>query len=135
MDCLTFTRQLIFRHSYWRTDAPCANRSGGPNTKKNLQNIIGLPCLVNIAYLRRETWVCQYIGAQMPPVPLLMAHRTQKIDKLVRYKVCIKIKKIVSHHLLADRTKRSGPNISVHHAYFHTNCQLTGHNIEETEIR
>ena len=27
---------LIFRHSYWRTDAPCANRGGGPNKKKKL---------------------------------------------------------------------------------------------------
>jgi hypothetical protein len=27
---------LIFRQYYWRTDAPCANRSGGPNTKKKL---------------------------------------------------------------------------------------------------
>ncbi len=77
----------------------------------------------------------QYIGTQMPPAPLLMAHRTQKIDKLVRYKVRIKITKIVSHHLLGDKTKRSGPNISVRRAYFHTNCLLTGLYIEETEIR
>jgi hypothetical protein len=27
---------LIIRQYYWRTDAPCANRSGGPNTKKIL---------------------------------------------------------------------------------------------------
>ena len=27
---------LIFRHAYWRTDVPCANRGGGPNTKKKL---------------------------------------------------------------------------------------------------
>ncbi len=25
---------LIIRQYYWRTDAPCANRSGGPNMKK-----------------------------------------------------------------------------------------------------
>ena len=77
----------------------------------------------------------QYIGAQMPPAPLLMAHRTQKIDKLVRYKVHIKITKIISHHLLAGRTKRSGLNISVRLAYFHTSRLLTGLYIEETEIR
>jgi hypothetical protein len=27
---------LIIRQYYWRTDAPCANRSGGPNTKNIL---------------------------------------------------------------------------------------------------
>ncbi len=27
---------LIFRQYYWRTDAPCANRSSGPNTNKKL---------------------------------------------------------------------------------------------------
>ncbi len=27
---------LIIRQYYWRTDAPCANRSGGPNMKKFL---------------------------------------------------------------------------------------------------
>jgi hypothetical protein len=26
---------LIMRQYYWRTDAPCANRNGGPNRKKN----------------------------------------------------------------------------------------------------
>ncbi len=31
---------LTIRQYYWRTDAPCANRNGGPNTKKNLRNII-----------------------------------------------------------------------------------------------
>ncbi len=48
---------LIFRHSYWCTDAPCANRGGGPNTKIK---IIGAPCLVSIAYWRRGTLVRQY---------------------------------------------------------------------------
>ncbi len=55
---------LILRQYYWRTDAPCANRSGGPNRKKksakqNL-NIIGAQCLVSIAYWRRGTLVRQY---------------------------------------------------------------------------
>ncbi len=27
---------LIFCQFYWRTDAPCANRSGGPNKKKKI---------------------------------------------------------------------------------------------------
>jgi hypothetical protein len=54
---------LILPQYYWRTDAPCANRSGGPNRKKksakqNL-NIIGAQCLVSIAYWRRGTLVRQ----------------------------------------------------------------------------
>jgi hypothetical protein len=44
-------------------------------------------------------------------------------------------KKYHINHLLAGRTKRSGPNILVRRAYFHTNQLLTGLYIEETEIR
>ena len=54
---------LIIRQYYWRTDAPCATNNGGPNTKI----IIGAPCLVSIAYWRRGTSVCQYIGVLWPP--------------------------------------------------------------------
>ncbi len=57
---------------------------------------------------------------------------------LSKRKVHIKITTIVSHHLLAGRTKRfqkrSGPNISVGPAYFHTNHLLTGLYKVETEI-
>ena len=66
---------LTIRQYYWRTDAPCANRNGGPNTKKNPRNIIGSPCLVRIAYLRRGTSVPQYIGAPIHPAPIVLAHR------------------------------------------------------------
>ncbi len=48
---------LIIRQYYWRTDVPCANSNGGPNTKKK---IIGAQCLVKIAYWRRGTLVRQY---------------------------------------------------------------------------
>jgi len=81
--------------------------------KKNPRNIIGLPCLVNIAYWRRETSVRQYIGAQMPPAPLLMAHRTQKIDKLVRYEVYIKITYWRAEQKEADRTTRCAAPIFI----------------------
>jgi hypothetical protein len=67
--------------------------------------------------------VRQYIGAQMPPAPLLMAHQTQKIDKLVRYKVHIKI------------TYWRAEQKEAECAYFHTNHLLTGLYVEETEIR
>jgi hypothetical protein len=36
--------------SSWRTDAPCSNRNGGPNTKKNPPNIFSAQSLLIIAY-------------------------------------------------------------------------------------
>ncbi len=67
---------LIFHQYYWRTDAPCANRSGGLNTKKKLlahcawwalpigAEDIGVPI-----YWRTEAPLRQYIGALMSPAP------------------------------------------------------------------
>ncbi len=72
---------LIFRQYYWRTDAPCANRSGGPNMKKK---IIGALCLVSIVYWRTDTPCANSISARKPPAPILMADQTQKMDKDVR---------------------------------------------------
>jgi hypothetical protein len=38
---------LIMRQYYWRTDAPCANRNGGPNRKKNYwRTMSGQQCLL-----------------------------------------------------------------------------------------
>jgi hypothetical protein len=38
---------LIMRQYYWRTDAPCANSNGGPNTKKNYwRTVPGQHCLL-----------------------------------------------------------------------------------------
>jgi hypothetical protein len=65
---------LIIRQYYWRTEAPCANRNGGQNTKKNPRNIIAAPCLVRIAYWRRGTSLRQYIGAPIHPAPIVLAH-------------------------------------------------------------
>jgi hypothetical protein len=47
-----------------------ANRSGGPNMKKKL--------------LAHCAWSALPIGALIPPAPILMADRTQKMDKNVR---------------------------------------------------
>jgi hypothetical protein len=58
------TSLLIIRQFYWRTDVPCANSTGGRNTKKK---IVGSLCLVRIASWRRGTSVRQYIGAQIHP--------------------------------------------------------------------
>jgi hypothetical protein len=65
---------LSIRQYYWRTDAPCANSNGGPNTKKNTGKIIGSPCLVRIAYWRRGTSVHQYIELPIHPAPIVLAH-------------------------------------------------------------
>jgi hypothetical protein len=38
---------LIIRQYYWRTDAPCVNSNGGPNTKKNYwRTVPRQPCLL-----------------------------------------------------------------------------------------
>ncbi len=36
---------LIIRQYYWRTDIPCANGNGGPNTKKKLLALCALSAL------------------------------------------------------------------------------------------
>ncbi len=62
---------LIFRQYYWRTDAHCANRSGGPNTKKNYwRTVPGEQCL-----LARGTSERQYIGPPRPPCANILALR------------------------------------------------------------
>jgi hypothetical protein len=47
---------LIIRQYYWRTDTPCANREGRPNTKKKLlaEGYIGAPIYwrTNVSCLR-----------------------------------------------------------------------------------
>ncbi len=41
---------LIFHQYYWRTNAPCANSNGGPNTKKSVKHfwrtMLGQDCLL-----------------------------------------------------------------------------------------
>jgi hypothetical protein len=72
---------LIFRQYYWRTDAPCANRSGGPKKKEKLL----AHCVWSALPIGRSgTLVRQYIGGPMSPAPLLLADRTQKMYRNVR---------------------------------------------------
>jgi hypothetical protein len=129
--------------------------------KKNPGNIIGAACLVSVAYWRRGTSVCQYIGAPSHPAPLLMAHQTKKMHKNVRIlsrqgggiircanNICTLIGPkgvggggvgFILACLLEDRTnkfkKRGGPSSSVRLAYFHTNRLLIELYQQETEIR
>jgi hypothetical protein len=63
---------LIFRQYYLRTNAPCANRSGGPNTKKKLlahcawlELPIGAGDIGAPINWRTEAPLRQYIGAPM----------------------------------------------------------------------
>jgi hypothetical protein len=73
---------LIIRQYYWRTEAPCANRNGGPNSKKksakhNWLIMLGQHCLLAEGD----------IGAPIywsTDAPCAITNGTQKIDKLVR---------------------------------------------------
>jgi hypothetical protein len=52
---------LIIRQYYWRTDAPCANREGGPNTKKKL--------------LAHRAWSVSPIGGGVHRCANILAHQ------------------------------------------------------------
>jgi hypothetical protein len=71
---------LIFRQYYWRTDAPCANRSGGPKKKKKLL----ASCVWSALPIGGEGHRCANILADRCPPPLLLADRTQKMQGNVR---------------------------------------------------
>ena len=61
---------LIFRQYYWRTEAPCANRSGGPKKKKKL-----------LAY---HAWSTLPIGGGRHRCANILADRTQKIYRNIK---------------------------------------------------
>ena len=61
--------------------------------------------------------MCQYIGARMPPAPLLKAHRTQKIDKIVRIQSAKPCPIEGPFKKEADRTFRSASPIFLPIAY------------------
>jgi hypothetical protein len=52
---------LIMRQYYWRTDAPCANRNGGPNRK--------------IKLLAHDVWSAMPIGRGVHQCANILAHR------------------------------------------------------------
>jgi hypothetical protein len=71
---------LIFRQYYWRTDEPCANRSGGPQKKKKLlAHCAGQHCLL----AERDIGAPIYWRTDVPS-PLLLADQTQKMHRNVR---------------------------------------------------
>ncbi len=79
---------------YWRTDAPCANSNGAPNTKKksgkhNL-NIIGAHCLVSIAYWRRGTPISTSVNS---PVGLTYFHTNRLLNELYKQETEIRWRK------------------------------------------
>jgi hypothetical protein len=102
---------LLIRQYYLRFDAYCANSNGGLNTKKfgkhNVKillahsvwsalpidgevhqsaNILAHRCTLapKLKYWRTHDPCTNSIGEPMHPAPLLMVHRTQKINKKVR---------------------------------------------------
>ncbi len=133
------------------------------NRKKNEKIFIGALCLVTIAYWRRGTSVRQYIGAQMYPAPLLLAHRstlhahTTSVRKgftrvgaqMYPAPLLLAHRSTLHAHTTSVRkgfTLRffnimysftspiGGPKISVRLAYFHPNRLLTVLYKQETEI-
>jgi hypothetical protein len=52
---------LIIRQYYWRTDAPCTNREGGPNTKNKL--------------LAHRAWSVSPIGGGVHRCANILAHQ------------------------------------------------------------
>jgi hypothetical protein len=97
---------LIFRQYYWRTEAPCANRSGGPNKKIKL--------LAHCVWSSLPT-VRQYIGGPMSP---------RHYYWLIEHKRCTEMSGFcVACHI--KRIKRGGPNSSVRFAYFQANRLFT----------
>ncbi len=67
---------LIFRQYYWRTEAPCANRSGGLNKKIKLL----AHCVWSALPIGGGGHQCANIQVgPMSPAPLLLADRTQKM--------------------------------------------------------
>ena len=60
---------FIFRQYYWRTDAPCANRNGGPKKKKKL--------------LAHWAWSVLPIGGGGHRCANILADRTQKMYRNV----------------------------------------------------
>jgi hypothetical protein len=61
---------LVTRQYIWRTDTPCANSNGGPNTKKIL--------------LPHCAWSAVPTGGGAHRCANILAHRTQKIYRNVR---------------------------------------------------
>ena len=83
---------LIFCHSYWRTDVPCANRGGGPNPKKKLLEHcvwsalpIGAGDIGAPVYWRTEAPLRQQIGAPMSPAPIYWQTEHKKVEKMLGF--------------------------------------------------
>jgi hypothetical protein len=101
---------LVFRQYYWRTDAPCANWSGGPKKKKKLLAHCVWPAL---PVGGEGHWCANILADRCPPRHHYWLTEHKKCTEMLGFCVC-KIKRI----------KRGGPNSSVRFAYFQANHLL-----------
>jgi len=109
---------LIIRQYYWRTDVPCANSNGGPNTKKKL--------------LAHCVWSGLPIGGGGHRCANILAHRSTLPTE--KETTCTSTMLVVWRHISCT-FQRGAPNSSVRLAYFHTNRLLIELYKQETEIR
>ena len=110
---------LIIRQYYWRTDVPCANSNGEPNTKQKL--------------LAHCVWSALPIGGGGHQCANILAHRStlQAHTTSVRKGYTFRFFNI----MYSFTSPIGGPNISVRLAYFHPNRLLIELYKQETEIR
>jgi hypothetical protein len=113
-------------------------------------NILAHRCPLRHYYWRTDAPCGNSISAPMPPAPLLMALRTQKMNKIVRHSHVPSIYKVWKWFLAESSFTNNndsftspigGQNQKIFKkerteilAYFHTNRLLTGLYKEETEI-
>ncbi len=101
---------LIFRQYYWRSDAPCANRSGGPKKKKKIL----AHCAWSALPIGGGGHRCVNILAdRCPPRHYYWLTEHKKFTKMLGFWIG-KIKRI----------KRGGQNSPVRFAYFQANRLL-----------
>ena len=109
---------LIISHYYWRTDAPCANRSGGPRKKKFYwRTVPGQHCLLAEGDISAPIY-----WRTDPPCKLTLL--VLEKGNIFRF----------FNIMYSFTSPIGGPNISVRLAYFHPNRLLTGLYKQETEI-
>ncbi len=149
---------LIIRQFYWRTDAPCANKDGGPNTKKILLTHCvwsalpigggGHRCANILAYRyppRHHYWRTDPPCANSISPVVRIGTPNPLPPRWVRPPLgtgggayLLAGEGVGGVQLRGDQRKkilkRGGPSISVRLTYFYSNRLLTGLYKQETEI-
>ncbi len=102
---ILLVHRCTLRQYEWRTEHE------KKSAKHNWPTMLGQHCLLAEGdigapiYWRTDAPCATTIGAPMPPAPLLMTRRTQKLTKLLGIATFSSYTTIVSYHLLASGTK------------------------------